>query len=104
MDKLPVDFRYAVTVVFTVIASIMFQRGWIGDQASFIANATNIATALVPVGVWFYARWIRPSAPALEAAKQADQIMNGEQPAGGVVETPVGTPNIIVKPELGARA
>lgn len=98
MDKLPVDFRYAVTVVFTVLASILYQRGWIGDQATFISNATAIASALVPVGVWFYARWNRPSAPAMEVAKQTDKIIAGDKPSA-VVITPPGTPNIVVKPQ-----
>jgi hypothetical protein len=102
MDKLPVDARYFITVVSTMLASFLYQQGWIGDQASFISNATALGVAAIPVATWLYARWVRPSAPALEVAKQADQIMSGEKPAGGVVETPVGTPNIIVKPELGA--
>lgn len=99
MDKLPVDVRYLTTVVFTVIASVLYQRGWIGDQATFISNATGVLSALVPVGVWFYARWNRPSAPAMEVAKLADKVIAGEVTTQKVVKTPEGVPNVIVKPE-----
>lgn len=98
MDKLPLDIRYLITIVSTTVASILYQRGWIGDQASFISNATNIGVALIPVGVWLYARFIRPSAPAMEVAKQTDKIIAGDKPSA-VVITPPGTPNIVVKPQ-----
>lgn len=99
MDKLPVDFRYLITVVFTITASILYQRGWIGDQASFVSGATNILVAMVPVVTWLYARWTRPSAPAMEVAKLADKIIAGEKTTQAVVKTPADKPNIVVKPE-----
>lgn len=99
MDKLPLDIRYLITIVSTTIASILYQRGWIGNQASFISNTTNIVVALIPVGVWLYARFIRPSAPAMEVAKLADKVIAGEVTTQTVVKTPAGVPNVIVKPE-----
>lgn len=96
MDKLPLDVRYILTMFFTYLAGYLYAHGWIGDQAGFVSNALGVASALVPVAIWLYARWIRPSLPALDAAKEADKVIAGESP-GAIIPTPSGKPDVIVQ-------
>lgn len=97
MDKLPVDIRYFATIALSWLASYLYQKGWIGDTASFQANALALITAATPLAIWFYARWIRPSNAALITAAQVDKTATGEAGATtNVISTPAGQPDVKV--------
>lgn len=95
MDKLPLDLRYFTAVFFGALASYLYSKGWISDKAGFIQEATTLLSMVIPIGVWLYARFLRPSKPALDAARQADKILAGEKSSEIVVTAP-GQPNIKV--------
>lgn len=94
-DKLPVILRYAVAIV----ASLLAGAGLIGSDALPPALQEQLvgfilsAIAVVPL-IWALIK--RPSAKAMEVAKEVDASIPKDQTV--VIQTPAGQPDIIVPP------
>lgn len=91
-SQLPVIIRYLLVTAFTVLTT----RGLISPEAQSIlsSNIDIIVGAVGGLATVAYALWRRPSAKALEVAKQVDAKVPADQPV--LITTPPGTPDIVV--------
>ena len=91
-SQLPMLLRYLIVTAATSIAT----RGLLSPESAAIVSgyADAIAGALIVLGTVAYALIVRPSAKALEVAKEVDAKVPAGSPV--VIKTPVGIPDIEV--------
>lgn len=89
---LPVIIRY----VLMASASALATRGWISPESQSILsqNLDILVGAILGLVTVAYALFIRPTAKALEVAKEVDKKVPPESPV--VIKTPGKEPDIIV--------
>lgn len=92
-NYLPVIVRYAIVSLMAA----MFTRGWISPEHNAILgeNLDIIVSAIVGLLTVLYALMKRPSAKAMEAAKEIDAQIPAKQDV--VIKTPAGRPDIVVQ-------
>lgn len=90
--QLPVIIRYLLVTAFTILTT----RGLISPEAQTIlsSNLDIIVGALGGIATVAYALWKRPSAKALEVAKQVDAQVPKTQDV--TIKTPGAKPDIVV--------
>jgi hypothetical protein len=89
---IPVIVRYAIVSLMAA----MFTRGWISPEHNAILgeNLDIIVSAFVGLLTLLYALIRRPSAKAMEAAKEIDAQIPANQDV--VIKTPGNAPDITV--------
>lgn len=90
---------YVPTIVRYAIVSLMaamFTHGWLSPEHNAILgeNLDIIVSAIVGLLTVLYALVKRPSAKAMEAAKEIDAQIPARQDV--VIKTPAGKPDIVV--------
>lgn len=91
--------NYIPTIVRYVIVSLMaamFTHGWLSPEHNAILgeNLDIIVSAIVGLLTVLYSLVKRPSAKAMEAAKEIDAQIPARQDV--VIKTPAGKPDIVV--------
>jgi hypothetical protein len=92
-NQLPVIIRYLLVTAFAALAT----RGLVSPEQSTILSQ-NLDGLVGAIGVLLtlgYAMFKRPSAKALEVAKEVDKKIPATQDV--VIQTPAGKPDIVVQ-------
>lgn len=90
---LPTILRYAILT----LASSFATRGWISPEHQTVLgeNLDVLVGSVVGILTVLYALWTRPSAKAMEVAKEVDKKIPAKQDV--TIQTPgENTPNIVV--------
>ena len=91
-NSMPVIVRYAIVSLMAA----RFTRGWLSPEHNAILgeNLDIIVSAIVGLLTVLYALIKRPSAKAIEAAKEIDAQIPAKDDV--VIQTPAGQPDIVV--------